>query len=52
MCKDCKDLRRNRYDVEDNLLMIEGVAKTLLGLSEGAGDYEESLHFLGMSLCQ
>jgi hypothetical protein len=49
MC-DCKNLRRNGYGVEDYLLLIDGVADTLLSLSNGAGNYEKVFHFLGMTL--
>jgi hypothetical protein len=49
MCE-CEKLRRNRHGVEDHLLLIEGVANTLLSLAADAGDYETVFHFLGSTL--
>jgi hypothetical protein len=49
MCE-CENLRRNNHGVEDYLLLIDGVANTLLSLSEGGGDYETLFHFLGSTL--
>jgi hypothetical protein len=50
MCDCDKNLRRKTYDVEDYLLLIQGVAKTLLSLSDGSGQYETVFHYLGMTL--